>query len=633
MSGMNLASVTRTTKDIPAVRNHPFNAQLQVMVENWKNTGNNITSPFGMRTVMENSSLFESYANDVFGDIANEDAKAALTSLLEESRLDCIRADMGGMLTHEDGSASNVTTLSYLNGPVLRAIWARAIVPAIMKTVPLKQTSYVCTFDIPYLYANGVRHDLPYSMLGDDDSDDYNPLISLQALNPVPGADDHIGTNGECIFTNNVCSGNLLAEAQIEASAINNGAAIDNRVFITSITYVDMVKGSNDDLVEDTNEKTITRKIPGTSKVGKAGDYMFMAEWPARINLKDTNGNPETDIIGIMGAIDLSTGRYRVTATSPQIKSFKWDAHLSSEDNRTPVTIRTEQHSLEVMLGKGQHIHIDTPVELLQEYPTSHQGSDYVVAMTDVLSEILAGNMNLECLQFLKTDLKNPSASSYLNEMIIRGANRPEQKFELRVAHGQSPTAYNDTMLKRCVSYNINNIRKVSRIEDGYWSILGDLNDIDLLPDFKTEGFASINGDGNSDRDDVYGFKVGYVFGFTTNIVNGKIRCLSTPEYKKQNGLHGFFTSTDDRRPTYIFHPFSYTISRGYQNPGNTLVPSIMCTKRHMMISLCPSAFQIKIIGNDDNQFASKMKSVSDGADPTGVSGETKKYPEGYYMQ
>ncbi len=595
-NGVNISSISRVVKDLPAQRNHPFNAKFALAYESWKNQGQDIVHAFGMRSVMENTSLFDSYANDMFGDIQNEDAKAALNSLLSESRMDCLRADMSGQLAHEDGSVSNVTTLAYLNGPVLRAIWARSIVPALMKVVPLKQTSYVCTFDIPYIYDNGVRKNLPYDLVDSDE-----PLIGLRVVKPIAGTGSaYIDDANNCInkFVSNISLGNLLEEGGVSADAIGNGAAIDNRVFIKNIVYREKLSGTWTD-------STYQRRVAGVTKPGKAGDYLFMAEWDAEVltSGNETTGTSERQTIGIMGSIDLATGRYRISATSPAIKSFEWEARLSSEDNRTPVSIRTEQHSLEVMLGKGQHIHIDTPVELLQEYPLSHQGSDYVVAMTDILSETISGNMNLECLSFLRTDLQAPSSAQYLDERIIRGSNQPDKHFKLHVAHGNDPTAYNDKMLKRCVSYYINKIRSWTRLEDGYWSIIGHLNNIDLLPDFKTEGFASINGDGNNDREDVYGFKVGYIFGFTSNIINSKVRCMYTPECRMTHGLHGFFTSTDDRRPTYIFHPFSYTISRGYQNPGNTLVPTVMATKRHMFQNFCPSAFQIKIDGNDESQF------------------------------
>jgi hypothetical protein len=99
------------------------------------------------------------------------------------------------------------------------------------------------------------------------------------------------------------------------------------------------------------------------------------------------------------------------------------------------------------------------------------------------------------------------------------------------------------------------------------------------------------------------GFRVGYTFGFTTNVINGKVRCLYTPEIGQKQGIMSWFTSTDEKRPTYIFHPFSYTISRGYQNPVNAVIPTIMVTKRHVFQEFSPSAFHIKLTGNDGTQF------------------------------
>ena len=583
-----ISSIATTNKSLPAAKNHPFNAQFGLALESFRERGLNIASSKGFQSVGQDPNEFDSYKREMFGDIQNEDTRQQLELLLDHDRdVACFGEEQ---IRDESGSVGNVTTFAYLNGPVLRAVWARSIVPALMRAVTLKQTSYTATFDVPYMVVDGVRKDLPYSL-----TDQEEPVLGLKKLTPRAAAGAHINADGSIKFTNNAVTGNILSESLVNIIGEYDGYSVDRRIAITGITYNNVPS-----LGAAAVATTLPKSIRPSSKMGKAGDVVFVVEFPVTT---ETAGALDVDTATVTVMLDLSTGRYRAMTTSAAIVSFKFDAYLSSEDNRTSAMMKSEQHSIEVMIGTGQHVMIDTPVELLQEYPTSHQGSDYVVAMTDIISEFYAGNMNQEMLQFLSKSLLNSNASSYIPETVLRGVNKADAEFDIRVAHGENPSSYVDQMLKKCLSYYINEIRSVSRIEDGFWSVIGHANNVAMIPDFKTEGFAQLNGDEDSSRSDVLGFKVGYTFGFTTNVINGKVRCLYTPEIKKTTGLIGFFSSTDDKRPTYLFHPFSYTVSRGYQNANNTTLPSIMVTKRHTFEEFIPSQFRLKINGNDDAQW------------------------------
>ena len=82
------------------------------------------------------------------------------------------------------------------------------------------------------------------------------------------------------------------------------------------------------------------------------------------------------------------------------------------------------------------------------------------------------------------------------------------------------------------------------------------------------------------------------------------------------SGLISFFTSTDEKRPTYIFHPYSYTISRGYNNPkSDALVPTLMVTKRHLFKEFVPSQLRVKLLNNTGVQFKNVRSTTS--ADPS----------------
>lgn len=592
---LNISSIATTSKQLPAAKNHPFNATFQLAMENFRDRGLNIATARGFQAVGQDVNEYDSYKRAMFGDINNEDARQNLELLLDHGRdVSCYGE---AEIRDESGSVGNVTTFSYLNGPVLRAIWARSIVPALMRAVALKQSSYTATFDIPYMVVDGVRKDLPYSLVDSED-----PVLGLKKLTPRTAAGTHIGAGGVINFTNNVAVGNLITESLLNPVGEYDGYAVDRRVSIKNIRYNSVTVTAG--VAAAAVPTTLPRSVKPSSKTGKAGDVLFTTEFEIPVSDGAATPAQDSELGSVIVMLDLSTGRYRATATNENIISFEFDAYLSAEDNRTPATLKTEQHSIEVMIGTGQHVMIDTPVELLQEYPSSHQGSDYVVALTDVASEFFAGNMNQEMLKFLSSSLLNSNASAYIPEAVLRGVNKSDAQFDIRVAHGENPSAYVDQQLKKCISYYINEIRSVSRIEDGFWSLIGHANNVALIPDFKTEGFASINGDGDGERNDVMGFKVGYTFGFTTNVINGKVRCLYTPEIKKNTGLIGFFSSTDDRRPTYLFHPFSYTVSRGYQNPNNTTLPSIMVTKRHTFEEFVPSQFRLKINGNDDAQWS-----------------------------
>jgi hypothetical protein len=606
MAGISIRNITREVHEIPAPKNHPFNQSYQQAVEQFAAEGMNITSARGYGAVMDDAAALESYKQSIFGDITNEDTKMALETIMENDN-NVVNGAANGMITMEDGSSANVSIFSYLNGPVIRAIWARCIVPAVMKVVALKQTKYSITYDIPYAVVDGVKKELPYDMV-----DSADPIIGLHKLVPKVGSNPAIQSAGVISFTNNVVVGNLLSESLTETVTEFDGRAIDANIAIKNIKYNGAENADNETNTAAATLSTFDATIPFGDKTGKAGEPVAIVDIDDAYELVTTPGAGGADptyswekvSATVMIVIDLSTGKYRATSTSSAIKSFEFEAFLSSEDNRTPIQVKTRQYSDTVTIGSGQHIMVDTPVELIQDYAPSHQGADYAVAMTDIISEFYAGNMNVEMLQFFNNSLVRPTSSQYIPRAVLRGLNVPDAEFDVRVAHGENPSAYTDVQLKRCLSYFINDIRSLSRIEDGNWNIVGHLNNLMYVPDFKTEGFASLNGDGDEKRQDVLGFKVGYSFGVTTNVINGTIKCISTPEIKQSSGMTAFFTSTDEKRPTYIFHPYSYTISRGYNNPNaDALVPSLMVTKRHLFKEFVPSQFKLKLLNNDANQF------------------------------
>lgn len=621
MSMFEITSIGTTKKSIPNPVNHPFNQQLKLAYEGFKEKGINIAGKNSMTSVFEDANLSSEYTNLMFGDITNKDMAQNMAQTWENAMIGIENSDNGN-ITDESGSVANATTYAYLNGPVIRAVFARSIVPVIMKTVALKQTMYTATFDIPYMVVNGVRHDLPYSLVAGTDDDDYkDDLLGLTALTPKSTAGTYINTDGSIIVNGAGGSGNIISESISETHTTYDGRGVDRRIFIKGVKYASTTSNAAAAVVT-----TLSKSFAPSSKAGKAGDIIFVIPITmtgARLTVGATNGvtdgtyntatTSSTEMLVI--TIDLSTGDYTWSTNGKAITAFTFDAYLSPEDNRTPSVIKTEQHSLEVMIGAGQHVMIDTPVELLQEYPTSHQGSDYTIQMTDIISEAYAGNMNLQMLKFYESSLES-SQATYIPESVLRGLNLPSKSFDMRLSHGNDPEAYINIHLKKCLAFYMNAIQSYSRIQDGNWNIMGHANNIMQIPDFQTQGYTSLNGDNNVARDDVYGFKVGYTFGFSTSVTNGKVRCVYTPEIPMKKNLIAVFTSSDEKRPTYLFHPFSYTISRGYMNPSNVVTPSIMVTKRHTFQEFVPMQFRLALLGNDDTQFTN----------PTSITTPTTAY-------
>jgi hypothetical protein len=574
-----VSKITRDRVEYPRAKNHPFNETMNIARESFESQGINIYSKSGIETVYGNPLLYEQYKDLMYGDIKNTDAYAVMETSLDHDK-DMVLHGMD--VQAEDGSVGNVTTYAYLNGPIIRAIWARSFVQTVMKTIPLKQPSYTLTFDIPFVIDEGVKKDLPYSLI-----DEEEPLIKLRRLIPKPEADaEKINADGSINLINKMVSGNILSESLFDGTPVNpfDGRHVDRSITVYPVRYKD----------ETDTEVTLPLTLnPEEEHGAEAGNLIFKHEW--RIG---------DELVLLVIFIDLNNGRYRAISTSDKVVSFTFEAYLSSEDNRTPIMLSTRQRDVSIRIGNGQHVMIDTPVELLQDYPTSHQGTDFAVSLTDVASQFFAGDLNKQCITFLNTSMIRPSTQIVPKE-VLRGLNIPNAKFNILVAHGENPSAYVNEQLKKCISYYINKIRSFSRLEDGYWSLIGHALNMMHIPDFKKVTYDQRDDNGD-EQPVVQGFKVGYVFGFGTNIINnGKVRCLYTPEMRLADGIVGFFTSTDDRRPTYIFHVYSYTVSRGYQNPNNPYIPSIMITKRHMFNEFVPSQFRLQLLGNDDNQFIS----------------------------
>lgn len=639
---INVTSYENSVKQFTKPRNNPFDSTIQELVANYHEKGIAIENAYGFKEILTGSpAIYEDYKASLFGDIQDEDTRANLNTMMDHAKQAVLSGDLG--ITTESASGANVTTFAYLNGPVLRAIWARTFVPVVMKTVALKQTTYTATMDIPYYIGyDKEKHYLPYSMTPDEldeelaedvlPVDPFNNLVAItckanQALSAANPATD---ANGNIVFTNGKAKGNLLSLSTLvgQNETPSDTMHIDRRVFISDIK---VAVATGDEPVSEipttgANVKTMGTQIPPSSKGnGKAGELMFIKTFKASATgiagakffgdaVTDTSGSDPVTTYGGLEAddmetiqvmLDLETGDFVAFASSPSIISFKFDAMLSPEDNKTSAQIKQEQHSLEVMVGAGQHINITTTTELLQEYPTSHQGADYLVAMTDVVSEFFSGHLNLEYIQFAMDSMAGKHAKIVSPE-VLRGKTITNGQFALRFAQGTNPNAYISEQLKKCISFYINNIRTYTRLDDGSWSIVGHANNVMHLNDFKHQNLAQVEGsEGIPEKTNLnMGFRVGYASGFVTDCIPGVVKYLYSPEFTMKQGLISMFTSMDDRRPTYIYHPFSYTISRGYLNPDNNLVPNVMVTKRHTFQEFVACMFKLKLVGNTAAQWS-----------------------------
>jgi hypothetical protein len=656
MAGFSVNNIATPNYEIPKPVNHPFNATFEAAVEDFASKGFNIAVPDGMTSVFGNGTAFEDYKENVILDgVTNEDARESISLLLDRAAAKIVND--GGQVQMEDGSVGNSTVFAYLNGPVIRAVWARCIIPAVMKVVALKQPTYTLTYDLQFLVdSQGQRHDLPYSLVDGDGTDGYvTPMLSLTPLIMKKGGNKYIvERDGVVQLINGSAKGNLIDDSLANARSAWDGRHVDVNAKIKNVKYI----GESSVPKDGNGAQDPTKHVPGdlvtfegattfVQKPGAAGEMIAIINLPdayvhhhnenkvaasekdAAIAYLKAHGQTVADptafdipIAGLGEVADVddnwaldegasivvilncSTGEWKAMSTSASIESFEFEAYLSSEDNRDAAQMLTEQASLNVNIGTGQHIMIDTPVELLQDYAPSHQGADYTVAMTDIVSEFYAGHKNCEYLNFMRNSLQNPESNAYISQQVLRGLNIKDAKFDIRVAHGENPKSYVNTMLKDCVTYWVNEIRETSRIEDGFWSIVGKANNVRLLKDFITESYEQLNADSDAERKDVLGFKVGYTFGFMTNGLNAPCKALYTPEMRQRKDLVIAFTSTDPKRPTYIYHPYSFVIARSYQNKRtDALVPSLMVMKRDLFKEFVPSQIKLEIAGNDGNQF------------------------------
>jgi len=586
---MMITSLSRQVKEFPKPKDQSFNTKLHDLYNQFRTAGIDISTHESFKSVIGNVDRREEYIDALTSDIQNESVKEALKLQFEHSMELMAFADHNGLYQDESAASANVHMYSFLNGPVIRAIWAKSIVPQVMRVVPMTTTSYACTFDTPYLLKNGKRYDLPYATV-----DEENPVIGLTKLNSIPASDGgaaYINDEGFAMFTSNVVTGNVILES-IEDSKLEDYNHVDDRVVIAKL----IVTGLNADDSQKA-PSSIDVEVRPSSKSGKASSIIFISD-------VDLPTDKAEDLSGtIFVELDKETGAYKATTTSQYIKGFQFDAYLTAENNRNVSEVRQEQRSFEVHIGKGEHVMINTPIELLQDYGAAHGGADYVVTMTDVTSDLYAGTHNQELLAFLAKSHKR-TASDFIPTSVLRGANKTGD-FDIRVAFGERPSAYTDEQLKKCISWYMGDIHTVTRIEDGFWSIVGERNNIMYIPDFKTQSYGQNEGMGENTAKEQLGFRVAYALGFTTNVINGTVRALYTPEVSRSSGLICFFNSTDEKRPTYIYHPYSYTVSRGYLNPGQPNVPSIMITKRHAFEVFIPSQVRIKLLGNDGGQFTS----------------------------
>lgn len=588
--------------ELPKLKDEPFNKNISDLYTTYEASGINLANKQSFEQIWTNEAAWKSYTGRLLKDVTNESTKQALVTILDNDRKMLVETEDGmwgapDAVEMESSVAGNVHLSAFLNGPVVRGVWAKTWVPLLLRVIPLKDPKYAMTIDTPYLEKDGERYYLPNALT---DKALNKDLFGLKRLVPTPDGTKYL-PEGWIAFTNGRVKGNLIADSLPAIEHVGLKKRIDIKISITDINHR-KISGldANGEEILDMVSPIVSRKESiraGQNSIGKAAEYVLSKK------LKIARTDSGFVEVTFTFQINLETGAFTAFTSSDAVTAFKVDAKLSSEDNRYAAVMGTEQTTFQVNVGVGAHLHLNTPVELIQDFQRSHKGADYIVAMTDTISETYAMMQNREARYFLDASY-DKTTPDFIPDTVLRQAN-VAAAFTMKTGVAGDPLTWLEKMLKKCISFNMQIVKTTTRIEDGFWSVVGHANNIGLLPDFTYQSYDALDVNEEAGTATNLGFRVGYVFGFTTNIAGtGKIRCLYSPEFDMDDGLIQWFNSTDTSRPTYIYHPYSYTVTRGgYQNPNNVNVPSIMVTKRHTFEDILPAQIRLTIIGNDATQF------------------------------
>lgn len=331
-------------------------------------------------------------------------------------------------------------------------------------------------------------------------------------------------------------------------ASVANGETVDPKFFVKSVV---LTVGAGTETVNVRKELDLRNNI------------VFDVQ-SADGSVKDT----------VFCTVDRAKASLNAVSLSGNVKSIVVDGKVTQESNIAGESVSFDIKSKDVTIGTGTHLNAPLPIEWLQDSMAMYQ-VDGALEVVDLMSNVFAQKLDLEILDFVDRSYENA------------GANY-NATFDLkpRASFAGSPKEWREE-LKTVFDFLAQKMKNDSAFSGGTFVLIGNPLDMNLI--------TNVDWVFNSNTDERGGVEVDFNLGAysgaqrynlvaSANVPAGVIRMIYVPSTPKQM--------------TYKYYPYTFNVEKGYRDPNQPNVPSIMMTKRHAMEELIPMAAQITIENN-----------------------------------
>lgn len=507
-----------------------FTETLREAAEQFNEAGINMIRSFD--EIISEETTFSEYKNKLTESMTADEAEQ-FEQLMDNQRLGILK----------ESSISGITPLAGLSMPTVRKMWVRTALKNALPTETAKMPTFAISYMAPYLRdADGTRHYLPDALRNFDNTLNEKTRLTQEFIK----LEDHEGTIEDL---------NLITLTDPQANPLE---AID------PIFYIEAVK--------------IT--VDGQSKEVKVN---HKADIRGQINAKVSTVNQDGDLVEekLLGTIDYEKGLLTIVGLRGLLKEVKVKGWISSEHNTRTQSTGFEIKQKEVRIGTGAHLNSELPIEMIQDNLALYN-IDATVECVDIMSKVVAHKLDQKIRQFLEQSFE-ASGAPFIGEFDVKPA----------AGFAGTPTQWK-TEIRQVIDYWANKLKQTTCFSQGYFVVVGNRMDINLIPDINWE-FRSINGE-------KAGVTVDYDLGAVT--YNNAFRIVASDLFP-QGEIAMLFIPADANHMTYKYYPYSFNIEKNYRSEQIQNVPNIMVTKRDTVEELIPAQARIKIYHNDGSLISS----------------------------
>lgn len=512
-----------------------------------------------VKDILAEDTLFTNYSAHLCENLDADDA-AQLNQILENARVSMLN----------ESTISGISPLAGLTMPTIRKLWLKIAMKNAVPTEAAKIPTFTISYFKPYIKeADGTKRYLPEDLRTKDTRE---RIATKKALTDkylvVPTVD---GKATEMTETRQDVGGVSVLK-KVEATSTTENILTLSGVIPTSSESIDPIFYIESVVLETKADST-----------GSAGDAVI-EEIKVDIKLshegklygvvKSKDGSV-TDTL--LGNLDLVTGELELVSVKGLVKAAKIKGYISSETNRNSQSVGYDIDRKNITIGTGAHINAPLPIEVVQDSMALYN-VDATLEVVDIMSNVVAQKLEYEIVDFF-------------DQSFDRTANKADfiGQFDVKPASGfaGSPLMWREE-IKRVIDYKATQLKEYSAFTNGYFVIYGNPLDMQIIP--------NVAWTFNHTADEKGGVAVDYDIGAYSG--SHKYNLVST-FHVPQGRIHMFFVPESDKYMTYKYYPYTFNIEKGYLDPQNPHVPSIMMTKRHTIEEFMPVAAVIDILHND----------------------------------